>query len=56
MGADIIYIPMAKGFVYLCVIVDRATRKVVAHRVSISSFTTRRGLVFAYGVGQYNLG
>lgn len=33
---DITYIPMAKGFVYLCAIVDWHSRKVLAHRVSIS--------------------
>jgi putative transposase len=33
---DITYIPMAKGFVYLCVVLDWASRKVLAHRVSIS--------------------
>jgi putative transposase len=33
---DITYIPMAKGFVYLAAVVDWATRKVLAHRVSIT--------------------
>ena len=33
---DITYIPMAKGFVYLCAIIDWHSRKVLAHRVSIS--------------------
>ena len=33
---DITYIPMAKGFVYLTAVVDWATRKVLAHRVSIT--------------------
>lgn len=33
---DITYVPMAKGFVYLCVVLDWASRKVLAHRVSIS--------------------
>ena len=33
-AADITYIPMARGFVYLVVIMDWATRKVLAWRVS----------------------
>jgi putative transposase len=33
---DITYIPMAKGFVYLAAVVDWATRRVLAHRVSIT--------------------
>ena len=33
---DITYIPMARGFVYLAAIVDWASRRVLAHRVSIS--------------------
>jgi putative transposase len=33
---DITYIPMAKGFVYLTAVVDWATRRVLAHRVSIT--------------------
>jgi len=33
---DISYIPMAKGFVYLCAVVDWASRKILSHRVSIS--------------------
>ena len=33
---DITYIPMAKGFVYLAAVIDWATRKVLAHRVSIT--------------------
>jgi putative transposase len=33
---DITYVPMAKGFVYLCAVLDWASRKVLAHRVSIS--------------------
>lgn len=32
--ADITYIPMKKGFLYLVAIMDWATRKVLAHRVS----------------------
>lgn len=39
-ATDITYIPMAKGFVYLCAIVDWASRKVLAHRVSITMDTT----------------
>lgn len=33
---DITYIPMRRGFVYLCAVVDWASRKILAHRVSIS--------------------
>jgi len=35
-ATDITYIPMAHGWVYLCAIVDWASRRVLAHRVSIS--------------------
>jgi putative transposase len=35
----ITYIPMKRGFVYLVAILDWATRKVLAHRVSISMTT-----------------
>jgi putative transposase len=35
-ATDITYIPMAKGFVYLCAVVDWASRKVLAHRISIT--------------------
>ena len=35
-ATDITYIPMAKGFVYLCAVVDWASRKVLSHRVSIT--------------------
>ena len=35
-ATDITYIPMKRGFVYLVAIVDWATRRVLAHRVSIS--------------------
>jgi len=35
-AADITYIPMRRGFVYLVAIMDWATRKVLAHQVSIS--------------------
>jgi putative transposase len=38
-ATDITYIPMRRGFVYLAAIVDWATRKVLAHRVSISMST-----------------
>jgi putative transposase len=33
------YIPMARGFVYLAAVVDWASRRVLAHRVSISMDT-----------------
>ena len=33
---DITYIPMARGFVYLAVVVGWATRRVLSHRVSIT--------------------
>ena len=33
---NITYVPMAKGFVYLCAVLDWASRKILAHRVSIS--------------------
>lgn len=36
---DITYIPMARGWVYLAAVVDWASRKVLAHRVSISMDT-----------------
>ena len=35
-ATDITYIPMARGFVYLCAVVDWASRKVLSHRVSIT--------------------
>jgi putative transposase len=38
-ATDITYIPMRRGFVYLVAVVDWATRKVLAHRVSISMST-----------------
>ena len=38
-ATDITYIPMACGWVYLCAIVDWASRRVLAHRVSISMDT-----------------
>ena len=38
-ATDITYIPMRRGFVYLVAIMDWATRKVLAHRVSISMST-----------------
>jgi putative transposase len=34
-AADITYVPMACGWVYLCAIVDWASRKVLSHRVSV---------------------
>ena len=34
---DITYIPMARGFVYLAAVLDWATRRVLAHRVSVAS-------------------
>ena len=36
---DITYIPMAKGWVYLAAVVDWTSRRVLAHRVSISMDT-----------------
>ncbi|MGZ8245663.1 IS3 family transposase [Methylomagnum sp.] len=33
---DITYIPMARGFAYLCVVLDWASRKALAHRVSVA--------------------
>jgi putative transposase len=33
-AADITYIPMARGFVYLCAILDWASRRVLAWRLS----------------------
>lgn len=36
---DITYIPMTKGFVYLCAVVDWASRRILAHRVSITMET-----------------
>ena len=33
---DITYIPMARGFVYLAAVVDVFSRRVLAHRVSIT--------------------
>ena len=35
-ASDITYIPMKRGFVYLVAIIDWATRRVLAHRISIS--------------------
>ncbi|MDP1340388.1 DDE-type integrase/transposase/recombinase, partial [Klebsiella variicola] len=37
---DITYIPMARGWVYLAAVADWASRRVLAHRVSISMDTT----------------
>ena len=39
-ATDITYIPMACGWVYLCAIVDWASRRVLSHRVSISMDTS----------------
>ena len=39
-ATDITYIPMACGWVYLCAIVDWASRRVLSHRVSISMDST----------------
>jgi putative transposase len=36
---DITYVPMKRGFVYLCAVMDWATRKVLAHRLSITMTT-----------------
>ena len=36
---DITYIPMARGFVYLAAVMDWASRRVLAWRVSISLTT-----------------
>jgi putative transposase len=33
---DVTYVPMARGFVYLCVVLDWASRKALTHRISIS--------------------
>lgn len=33
---DITYIPMKRGFLYLCAVVDWASRRVLSHRVSIT--------------------
>ena len=39
-ATDITYIPMAQGWVYLCAVVDWASRRVLAHRISISMDTS----------------
>lgn len=36
---DITYIPMRRGFLYLCAVVDWASRKVLSHRLSITMDT-----------------
>lgn len=36
---DIGYIPLARGFVYLCALVDWTSRKILSHRISISMDT-----------------
>jgi putative transposase len=38
-ATDITYIPMSRGWVYLCAIVDWASRRVLAHRISITMET-----------------
>ena len=38
-ATDITYIPMAHGWVYLVAVVDWASRRVLAHRVSITMDT-----------------
>jgi len=38
-ATDLTYIPMKRGFVYLVAIIDWASRRVLAHRVSISMTT-----------------
>ena len=38
-STDLTYVPMARGFVYLVAIMDWATRRVLAHRLSISMTT-----------------
>ena len=38
-ATDITYVPMAQGWVYLCAIVDWASRRVLAHRISITMET-----------------
>jgi putative transposase len=38
-GMDITYIPMRKGFLYLAAVIDWYSRKVLAHRVSITMET-----------------
>jgi putative transposase len=35
-ATDITYIPMARGFVYLCAVVDWFSRRVLSHRLSIT--------------------
>lgn len=37
---DITYVPMARGWIYLAAVVDWASRRVLAHRISISMDTT----------------
>jgi putative transposase len=37
---DITYIPMARGFVYLTVVMDWFSRRVLAHRISITMDTS----------------
>jgi putative transposase len=35
-ATDITYVPMARGFVYLCAVVDWFSRRVLSHRVSVT--------------------
>jgi putative transposase len=35
-ATDITYVPMARGFVYLCAVLDWASRRVLAHCISIT--------------------
>lgn len=52
-ATDLTYIPMRRGFVYLVAIVDWATRKVLAHRVSISMTTDFCIEALNEAIGQY---
>ena len=52
---DITYIPMRKGFVYLCAVVDWASRKVLAHRVSITMDTLFCLEALEEAIGLYGL-
>jgi len=48
---DLSYIPMRRGFVYLAAVVDVFSRRVVAHRVSITMETRQAGDI-QHGSGQ----
>lgn len=52
-ATDLTYIPMRRGFVYLVAIIDWATRKVLAHRVSISMTTDFRLEALAEAIATY---